>query len=412
MSGSDIDDSNLPCLQSFKRYHVLANVIELNFAVCSNRQANASSMESQSEELSRLRAENACMKQLLTSNDAQMASTAASYAALLACKDELLASRAIELQRCKEDFLQHKAATAELHAAVADSSKTQRLYNSSSAETPLDRDVVLDDVFSFVGGGDHLHIGGVSRRWRGRYVQYCAQTSASELDGKFVTRQRSVLVTGSRFKLALSSGLRVARWNLDTQQHAYQICSHSLEPEEVITLLRLHGVPWSTELCNSAAYCNKLALLQWLRAHSCPWREEHVTSEASAGGNVGVLEWLLTVTAPWSSDSKQKMLFHAGCDDDHDLALPRWLRAHDAVWPKAFCTLSVYHKCWHVSAVQWALSCSSGWLDWTCEDYAADKYRHAHFKKQAAELLEWAHANGCPCTCGHTQQQQQQQQQQ
>jgi hypothetical protein len=63
-----------------------------------------------------------------------------------------------------------------------------------------------------------------------------------------------------------------------------------------------------------------------------------------------------------------------------------------------------------VSAVQWALACGSGWADWKCEDYAVDRYQRMHFKQQATELLEWAHANGCPCTCGHLQQQQQQQQ--
>jgi hypothetical protein len=65
--------------------------------------------------------------------------------------------------------------------------------------------------------------------------------------------------------------------------------------------------------------------------------------------------------------------------------------------------------CWSVAAVQWALARGSGWLEWKCEDYAAVKFEDVGFRQHATELLEWAHANGCPCTCGHAQQQQQQQ---
>jgi hypothetical protein len=152
-------------------------------------------MESQSEDLSRLRAEAASLKQLLTSKDVQMASAAASKAASLACKDELLASRTAELQRCREKLVQHRAAGFD--AAAGDSGKRQRLDYRSPAESPLERDDILDYVFSLVGGGDHLYTGGVCRRWRGRYMQYCAKHK-SKHKKKFVTRQRSLLMTESR----------------------------------------------------------------------------------------------------------------------------------------------------------------------------------------------------------------------
>jgi hypothetical protein len=185
-------------------------------------------METQGEELSRLRAENASLKKLLAaSKDAHLTSNAA----LLACKDQLLASRAAELQRCKEELLQYRVATPGSDAAAADSSKRQRLHHSSSStESPLDRDDILDHVFSFVGGGDHLYTGGVNRRWRGRYLRHCVISTTNELDKKFVTRHRSELMSKRRLQLALSSGLTVTDWNLDNQQCALQICEHSLEP--------------------------------------------------------------------------------------------------------------------------------------------------------------------------------------
>jgi hypothetical protein len=161
-------------------------------------------------------------------------------------------------------------------------------------------------------------------------------------------------------------------------------------------------------LCSGAAAFNKLALLQWLHSHSCPWHEELVLHYAGSCGSIAMLEWLQTATAPWSCDTKQDMLTDAGCHNELDVV--KWLRDQGAIWPVAF-TLCIQYtdrtlqKCWSVSAVQWALACGSGWLEWDCEDYAADKYSHAHYQKQAAELLEWAHANRCPCTCEHAQQQ-------
>jgi hypothetical protein len=218
-------------------------------------------------------------------------------------------------------------------------------------------------------------------------------------------------MTESRLQLALSSGLTVTDWTFATSKKAKLICYHSLEPEKAIALLRVHGVPWSTMLCAGAAYFNNLTLLQWLHSHSCPWHAPAVLNHAGAYGSVAMLEWLSTVTDPWSSQVKLSMLQAAGCHSN--LPTTKWLKAQGAAWPKSFCSSmergsSVMRTSWSVLAVKWALASGSGWLSWKCADYAAaDKYEDAHFKQQATELLDWAHANGCPCTCGHAQQQQQ-----
>jgi hypothetical protein len=367
-------------------------------------------MESQGEELSRLRAEVVSLKELLTSNIAHLSTVIAAKDEVISSKDELLASRTAELQRCNEELVQHRAASFD--AAAADSSKRQRLHYSSTAESALDRDDVLD-VFSFVGGGDHLYIAGVSRRWRDRYIQYCEKSSTAGVDSKHVTRQRSVLMTESRLQLALRSGLALKDWTCDGVNHTALICKRSLEPEKVLTLLRVHGAPWSVELCTAAAYFDKLALQQWLHSHSCPWEADWVLRLASMGGSVAMLEWLLTVTPSWSPDIKLNMLVDAGLRNK--LAVAGWLKAEGAVWPKSFAEPAVFQgvrntkrRCWSYSAVQWAMTAGSGWLAWQCEDYSADNYEDALYKQQATELLEWAHANGCPCTCEHAQQQQQQ----
>jgi hypothetical protein len=219
-------------------------------------------------------------------------------------------------------------------------------------------------------------------------------------------------MTESRPQLALRSGLAVKGWTFSQQSRAELICEHSLEPERVMTLLKLHGVPWDELLCTCAAAYAKLPLLQWLRRSSCPWCEGNVLCNASRGGSIAVLEWLSTVTASWTDDAEQDLLDHAAwCDR---LPAAKWLRARGALWPDKFTgqyadlvSNATVHQCWSLSAVQWAVASGSGWLDWHCDDFAQAKFTEAYAKKHATDVLEWAHANGCPCTCGHQQQQQQ-----
>jgi hypothetical protein len=172
-----------------------------------------------------------------------------------------------------------------------------------------------------------------------------------------------------------------------------------------MTLLRLHDVPWDMMLCSYAAFHSKLALLQWLRKNSCPWTEYSVLYNAGRSGSVATLEWLATVTPAWTDAHKQQMLNRAGWNDR--LAAVQWLRERGAKWPAKFAghftaagTGATVHQCWSLTAVQRATASGSGWLDWHCEDYAADKFSYLVAKQHAATVLEWAHANGCPCTCG------------
>jgi hypothetical protein len=115
--------------------------------------------------------------------------------------------------------------------------------------------------------------------------------------------------------------------------YADAICTQSTEPEQVMTLLRLHGVPWDAMLCNCAALHAQLPLLQWLHSSSCPWSEPAVLHNAARGA-VAMLEWLLTVTATWTSSAKQQMLYHAAWCDKLDAV--QWLQTRGAPWPLKF----------------------------------------------------------------------------
>jgi hypothetical protein len=103
------------------------------------------------------------------------------------------------------------------------------------------------------------------------------------------------------------------------------------------------------------------------------------------------------------------LLSRAGCHGE--LPAMQWLIDHGAMWPDVFYDDSDVKQCWSVLVVQWALAHGSGWRKWKYEDYADDDdyyYEDEKFAQRATELLDWAHTNGCPCTCGHVQQQQQQ----
>jgi hypothetical protein len=393
-------------------------------------------MSAAGDENATLRAEVLRLKELIASKDVQLAckdeviasrnEVIASKNAQLSCKDDLVTSKVAVialLSRTVEELQQYKLSATSSKADYSagetkhgceQPSKRQRLHNGSSSfevASPLDKDEILDHILGFVGGGDHLYIGGVSRRWRGRYMQYCAQNSSSDYDTKFVTRHRSVLMSASRLQLAINNSLKESSWTFDKWSHAELMCKHSLEPQQVMTLLRLHGVPWSTKLCDVAIRYCKLSLLQWLHANSCPWHELDVLMRASRVGCLEVLEWLLAVTPHWSADVRNNMLNRAGWSDSP--AAVKWLVAQGAEWPEAFIGSYVYHgttihQCWSLSAVQWAITSGSGWLDWHCEDYSEAKFISLYAKKHAADVLNWAHANGCPCTCEQQQQQQQQ----
>jgi hypothetical protein len=366
-----------------------------------------------------LRAKVARLQELVAVKDRQLSTKEAQ----LAAKDNSMASQVEETKLLKRELQLRVTSSDACDCAHLDGHpKRQRTHDSSSSNSSsperacaLDRDEVLDQIFSYVGGGEHLYIAGVSRRWRGRYLRFCVLSSTKKYHKKLVTKHGSTLMTESRLKLAFAAGLSVKGWNLSKTSRADSICKYSIEPERVMTLLRLHGVPWDAALCNAAAIQAKLPLLQWLRDSSCPWKEVFVLLNASRGGSVPMLEWLATVTQPWSEKSKADMMADAA--SCNELAAAQWLRGCGATWPVSFVSeLSsngvTLAQCWSVSAVQWAVAAGSGWLRWEREDYAADKYHHGCDRRQASALLKWAHANGCPCTCGHQQQQHQQQQQQ
>jgi hypothetical protein len=296
---------------------------------------------------------------------------------VIACKDALIMQ--VKGQPQHYTASSGPAIPGNCFKLLRQSSSSNSCSDETVALSPLDKDEMLDQLFLQVGGGEHLYIAGVSRRWRGRYIQHCVQNGTTKESKKLVTRHRSVLRTESRLQLALNCGLVVKDWPMDKLTCPDLICLHSVEPQHVMTLLKVQGVPWDAMLCARAALHSKLPLLQWLRKSACPWAELTVLYAADRCGNLAMLEWLLTFTSPWTDITKQYMISHAGWNDK--LAAAQWFRARGVKWPakitgqyNAILTNAIVHQCWSLTTVQWAVAAGSGWLDWHCEDYDEDNF--------------------------------------
>jgi hypothetical protein len=186
----------------------------------------------------------------------------------------------------------------------------------------------------------------------------------------------------------------------------------SLEPTAVFTIAKLHDFKWGTNMCKAAASANKLELLQWLHKSGCPWNLQHMCNAVVHLDDLSILKWLYAVTKPWTQTILDELLWDAGINDNLELA--QWLHEIGAAWPHSFHSLNELYDTgfWNLSLVKWAVAngCSRG--VWQCQDMLPQRWpcgicEHQHTvcyrencdSNLACVLLEWAHENGCPCTC-------------
>jgi hypothetical protein len=164
----------------------------------------------------------------------------------------------------------------------------------------------------------------------------------------------------------------------------------------VLAWAREHGNRWSENICAEAARAGDLRALMWAREQNyCTWWLGQLLNSAAKGGHLNVLQWLHSNSERlWTRAEQARMLFAAGqCSD---LAAAKWLRANGAAWPESFYTDTTM---WPVATVQWALANGCCWSRWKCRDEEVMYYDHNGIPQQENPLFEWAHSNGCPCTC-------------
>jgi hypothetical protein len=292
--------------------------------------------------------------------------------------------------------------------------KRQRALSDNST-SPLDKDVILDLVFGYVGLGDYFYTAAVCRSWRGRYITLC-KSATSPKTHKLYTSYRSAITTAARLELALDSNLQIADLQSDSRHFAWTVVFLSLEARSVLALARGHGLQWSGCLTYVAALKNEFELVRWLYESGCPTHFPDVITFAIKFDRADILAWVRSLAGVrWYAGFLNDSLVEAGRAGS--VAAAAWLRTQGAEWPASFVTWGRFsmpqgsYVCWRWNTVKWALANGCTWGDWECR---AATREHCHCddcgrnrshgrercsKGHARELLEWAHNNGCPCTC-------------
>jgi hypothetical protein len=249
----------------------------------------------------------------------------------LAAKDGELAALRMALEAQQLNIGASRQADAAEGGTSEHAKKRARLADDSCS--PLDDDEILDAVFSYIGVGDYIYTGAVSRRWNGRYTKLCYNKAKEGKKYKLITAHKSALFTAARLQLAMKSSLTISALENNSKMSSY-ITLRSLEPIAVLTLAREHGLQWQRDLPKFSALFGKLELLRWLYDCGCRWKEKDVCVQAARRGDVDMLAWLQQVTRSWSRSRKREMLFAAGWSKTMSAA--KWLRQQGADWPSSF----------------------------------------------------------------------------
>jgi hypothetical protein len=200
---------------------------------------------------------------------------------------------AAELEALRVEFakMSSRLAHFEQRAEYEPTDQYQQRHNQAcideSRATPLDKDEILDTVFSFIGTDDYFYTAAVCSNWRRRFLKLCYSEAdkrskanylrgtiiriaeAVPVESKCTTSYRSAIMTTARLQLALRDTLTVEQLQASTLAFAEDIVCHSLDSVGVLSLTKLHELGWDSALCEAAAYYGKFQLLQWLHERDC-----------------------------------------------------------------------------------------------------------------------------------------------
>jgi hypothetical protein len=222
------------------------------------------------------------------------------------------------------------------NSADAPTQQQKRARSSPHFAQALEEDEVLDHIFGFVGRKDWLYVGGVCRRWRGRYLSMCYKACGSRAEYAFQTNYRSSFTTAARFLMALDNGLRMPD-ERTAGKFFDDLPKLSEDPIAVLTIARVYGAAWDESMCTDAAFYGNHELLKWLLRVGCPWSVHDVAVHAirsKRGQHELILPWLLSVVRQWSQVLKNKLLIEAGIA--HDITALKLMLAKGAHWPSSY----------------------------------------------------------------------------
>jgi hypothetical protein len=108
-----------------------------------------------------------------TSEAEQLKQQLAALEKLVASKNSLI----VELRKQSADSKSKSSSKSKSKSkSNKESSKQQKLDDSCA----LDKDEVLDEIFSFIGCKEWAYVAGVCRRWRGSYFSMCVKAARAK----------------------------------------------------------------------------------------------------------------------------------------------------------------------------------------------------------------------------------------
>lgn len=137
----------------------------------------------------------------------------------------------------------------------------------------------------------------------------------------------------------------------------------------------------NSRVCRVAAGKGQLAVLQWARAHSCPWDNWTLANVACAGDQaIPICEWALDKGCPFSSPWIVNAAASLGRTD-----FIEWARARGCDWNANACVHAVMAE--RLDTLQWLRANDCPWDCYTVHE--AERLGHTH-------IANWARDNGCP----------------
>ena len=131
----------------------------------------------------------------------------------------------------------------------------------------------------------------------------------------------------------------------------------------------------------------------------CDLDTDHIFEEVE-DMSLDLLRWLAMRTKQWP-DFEVELRFETAAKQGDVEKMHFFMETMLQSWSKTFCDPP--KLCYHLKTVQWAIKNGSGFIGWKCEHYRSMTGAR---KAEAARVLAWGHANGCPCTCKPGEQQQ------
>jgi hypothetical protein len=187
-----------------------------------------------------------------------------------------------------------------------------------------------------------------------------------------MTLYSTIFTSTSILKLALENGVSLSSAS----------CQHAAgrhASTEVLLAAHELGMEYSVEIMMGATRCNRLSVLQFLRAQGCPWHSK-VSSIAAERGELESLRWLQENGCPWDSDKILGVAARSG-----DLERTIWVRQQTGV-ELNFGAMEGAALCGHTAICAYLHGEQCPW-DSAC---TADAAFGGH-----VDTLRWLHEHGC-----------------